>query len=393
MSAIQRIADGNVSVFTRPLVKGDVYYARYRITNKRVADGQRYVTESLDTTDEATALRKAEERYREIKYAEKTNTAIKSGSVSAEIDAFIEAYEDGVKKGLRRHSEHMLRGFRKSIVRYFKEYIGRKNIQDVTAQDLEEYEAWRHEYWNAKAVAGIKLHGNAKAKPSQRTIEWEVGAFKQFLRWASDRGRYSGDALRFKYTVDKKQARSGFTDAQLDTLATFMRRKSWLQGAGKHGHDARLTRYREMLRAYVLFMAGTGLRPGEARNLRWRDIEYDQAQDEQEVIHVFVHGTHSKTRETRYAVGVQTAAFAISELQAARRERKDHVAEDDYIWCDTDGAVIKDFREGFNNLIKAAGVETDSMGKKLTIYSLRHYYITSRRDHGVDAYCAAPGYP
>ncbi|MBK9364276.1 MAG: hypothetical protein IPM99_25710 [Rubrivivax sp.] len=258
------------------MVKGDVYYARYRIKNKRAADGQRYVTESLGTTDESIALDRARQRYAEIKAAEQANKAIKSGSVSAEIDAFIETYEDGVKKGLRRHSEHMLRGFRKSIVRYFKEYIGRKNIQDVTAQDLEEYEAWRHGYWAAKAAAGDKVHGNAKERPSQRTIEWEVGAFKQFLRWASERGRYNGNALTFKFTVDKKQARSAFTDEQLDTLANFTRRKSWVQGVGKHGHDARLTRYREMLRAYVFFMAGTGLRPGEARNLRWRDIKYTQ---------------------------------------------------------------------------------------------------------------------
>jgi integrase len=389
LSAIQRIADGSISVYTRRLVKGDVYYARYKITNKRVADGQRYVTESLDTTDEATAIDKARQRYAEICLAERENKSIRSGSVSAEIDAFIDAYEDGVTKGLRRHSAHMLRGFRKSVVRYFKEYVGRKNLQDVTAQDLEDYEAWRHGYWAAKAAAGDKVHGNAKEKPSQRTIEWEVGAFKQFLRWAGERGRYNGDALRFKFTVDKKQARSAFTDEQIDTLAQFMRRKSWTHGVGKHGHDARLTRYREMLRAYVLFMAGTGLRPGEARNLRWRDIKYNQAADEQEVVEVFVHSTHSKVNRTRTAVGVQTAAFAISELQATRRERKDYAADDDYIWCDTDGTVIVDFREGFNNLIKAAGVETDSMGKKLAIYSLRHYYISHRIAHGVDAYLLA----
>jgi hypothetical protein len=73
-------------------------------------------------------------------------------------------------------------------------------------------------------------------------------------------------------------------------------------------------------------------------------------------------------------------------LQAQRRASGDYAGPDDCIWCDTDGSVIKDFREGFNNLINAAGVEIDSMGKKLAIYSLRHYYISSRRDHGVDVY-------
>jgi integrase len=386
MQPIQRIADGMVSVYTRRLLKGDIYYARFKITNRDVADGQRYVTESLDTTDPTIALDRARQRYAEICVHERENKAIKSGTVKAEIDEFMREYEEGVNTGLRRHSQHMLVGFRKSIVRYFVEFIGDKPIHDVSAKDMQGYEAWRFKYWTAKAAAGVTLHGNAKAKPSQRTIEWEVGAFKQFLRWANDRGRYNGDALKFRYVVDKKQSRPAFTENQFETLASYMSRKTWLLGAGKHGHDSRLSRYRAMLRTYVLFMAGTGLRPGEARNLRWRDISYDQAADEQEIIEVYVHATHSKVKKTRTTMGQDLAAVAISQLHADRTVNDDFAGPDDYIWCDTDGRVIKDFREGFNNLIKAAGVETDSMGKKLAIYSLRHYYITSRRDNTVDAY-------
>lgn len=228
---------------------------------------------------------------------------------------------------------------------------------------------------------------NCKNGPdAQRTIEWEIGAFKQFLGWASKRGRYNGNALTFKYAVEKKQARSAFTHQQLDKLLHFVRRKSWLTAVGKHGHDARLTRYREMLRAYVFFMAGTGPRPGEARSLRWRDITYTRRSDEQEALHVAVEATHSKVKRKRVAVGLDVAAMAISGLQERRRQRQDYAGDDDYIWCDTDGKVIKDFREGFNTLIKAAGVETDSMGKKLAIYSLRHYYITHRIQNNVDVY-------
>lgn len=375
-----------ISVFTRPLLKGDVYYARFKITNKDVANGQRYVTYSLDTTDEATALDLARQRYALITLHERENRAIKSGTVKAEVTEFMKEYEAGVEMGLRRHSVHMLKGFRKSIVRYFVEYVGAKQIQDVTAEDLRRYEVWRHTYWKAKADAGVKVHGNAKEKPSARTLEWEVNAFKQFLRWAKAQGKYNGDALNFQFVVEKKARRSEFTQKQIDALVAFMRRKTWSEGVGKHGHDARLSRYREMLQAYVLFMAGTGLRPGEARNLRWRDIEYDDAGDEQEIVHVHVHGAHSKTKDTRNVVGFELAAMAISRLQANRRTAKDHCGDDDYIWCDTDGSVIQDFREGFNNLIEAAGVKTDAMGNKLAIYSLRHYYITSRRDHGVDVY-------
>jgi hypothetical protein len=298
MTAIQRIADDKISVYTRRLLKGDIYYARYKITNKKVADGQRYVTESLKTMDEAVALDRARQRYAEICLLERENKAIKSGTVKTEIDAFIEQYEGGLGLGLRGYSKHMLIGFRKSIVRYFVEYVGGKSIQDVSADDLRRYEPWRYSYWTDKAEAGARVHGNAKAKPAIRTLEWEINAFKQFLRWANEQGKYDGDALNFKFVVDKKQTRSAFTEEQVDKLAKFMSRETWLNGAGKHGHDARLSRYRKMLRAYVLFMAGTGLRPGEARNLRWRDIAYTAAADDQEIVEVYVHATHSVSNQS-----------------------------------------------------------------------------------------------
>ncbi len=386
MTAIMRIADSKVSVYTRPLLAGDIYYARYKITNKSVAHGQRYVTESLKTTDEAVALDRARQRYAEICFLEASNKAIKSGTVKAEIDAFIEQYEDGASKGLRGYSKHMLVGFRKSIVRYFVEYLGKRPIQDISAADLKGYESWRHDYWSRQIAAGAVVHGNVKARPSQRTVEWEVNAFKQFLRWATAQGTYSGNAVNFRYTVDKKQSRSAFTHAQLTKLVTFMRRKTWLNGVGKHGHDVRLTRYREMLRAYVVFVAGTGLRPGEARHLKWRDITHVQRSDGQDAVEVFVHATHSKVNQTRIAMGLDVAGMAIMHLHGLRKASDDFAGPDDYLWCDTDGSLIKDFREGFNTLIKAAGVETDSMGKKLAVYSLRHYYITSRIRNGVDKY-------
>lgn len=386
MTAIQRIADDMISVYTRRLLKGDVYYARYKITNKKVAGDQRYVTESLKTTDESVALDRARQRYAEIRLLERENKAIKSGTVKSEIEGFIAEYADGVSKGLRGYSNEMLVNFRKSIVRYFVEYIGTMAIQDVSADDLRGYESWRFEYWPKRRAAGEKVHGSVKDRPSPRTIEWEVNAFKQFLRWSIGKGTYNGNALTYGYAVGKKEARSPFTSEQWTKLTNFMRRKTWLEEPGKHGHDARLTRHREMLRAYVLFMCNTGLRPGEARNLKWRDITYKKNSDGDETVDVFVHASYSKVDKTRIAVGRETGAIAIQRLHESRKTNNDHAGPDDHVWCDPDGKVIKEFREGFNALIKAAGVDTDSMGKKLSIYSLRHSYITFRINHGVDPY-------
>ena len=60
----------------------------------------------------------------------------------------------------------------------------------------------------------------------------------------------------------------------------------------------------------------------------------------------------------------------------------EHTSDDSYIFCDEKGNAIKDFREGFNSVIREAGVETDRDGNKYTIYSLRHFYITMRLRFG-----------
>ena len=57
-------------------------------------------------------------------------------------------------------------------------------------------------------------------------------------------------------------------------------------------------------------------------------------------------------------------------------------SEASYIFCDPTGNVVKDFREGFNAVIREAGIEFDDKGNKYTIYSLRHTYITFRLQFG-----------
>ena len=44
---------------------------------------------------------------------------------------------------------------------------------------------------------------------------------------------------------------------------------------------------------------------------------------------------------------------------------------------------IKDFKRSFRNLLKATNLEYDADGRRRTIYSLRHFYITFLIENGV----------
>lgn len=386
MPEIHRLADDCISVYLRTLRNGSCYYARFKIKNRRVANGQRYVTESMRTMDLAIAEDRARQRYVEIEQFEQQGRALRSGTVAEEIDAFCDDYSANLKQGISGYSPHMYRGFRRTIVRYFREYLGAKALQDVDQQDLQEYEVWRQSYWERKVKKGVRLHGNAKHRASSRTLEWEVNAFKQFLRWASARGRYSGNATEFKFRVPTKERRAAFTNVQWTRLTGYMRRAKWL-AAGKHSHDRRMRRYRLMLQAYVLFMGNTGLRVGEARNLKWKDCVLVNAKDDLDrKVRIAVASAHSKVKKRRTVIGTPGAYSALKRLLDDRAKTQDNVRKDDYIWCDADGTPIGDFREGFNSLLRHADVEHDGDGRKHVIYSLRHTYITFRLKKNVDIY-------
>jgi integrase len=388
-----------VSVFRR----GTTFYARFRLQNKTIAGGKLYITETLKTSSEQEANQKAYERLLEIRLAEKSGSSLNKDTVAEAIDAFIAEYEDRLQKGLSGYSAHMLRSYRKTICRYWKDYVGKKSLGEVLLSDMEAYEHWRASYWQnwideqkkkKRGSTPIRLHSdgsvrlpyNARLQASNRTVGWEINAFKSFLVWAKRKGLYVGDADLFVFKNGRSSRRSAFTQQEYNRITSVMRRKSWLSEVGKHKNDPRLSRYRKMLRAYVLFLANTGLRVGESRNLRWQDITFTKNAHGEEICKVWVTQSHSKVKKRREVSGMAKAAEVIRELAADRKSKNDFCQPHDFVWCDETGRVIGDFREGFNSLMKTANAELDSDRKKHTVYCLRHFYITEKLRDGIPIY-------
>lgn len=404
MTKIHRLGVGTdgkqkISVFLRKHKNTSCYYARYKITNKKSANGQRYVTESLQTQVLDIAIEKARTRYAEISVLEMQDKVIKSDTVSLEIERFMKEYENGVDEKISTYSVNMLRLYRRGLQKYWKEYIGQIELNKVTYEHLIKYETWRQSYLQRKIANNLVVHSNTKEHVSARSIELEINQFKSFLRWATIAGKYSGNGAEYKFKKPHEDnKRSAFTTRQWTKLTGYMRRKEWME-VGRRGNDSRLQRYRRMLKCYVLFMKNTGLRVGEARNLKWKDIEFVNASDPSECrVRVHVHPAYSKVKKRSVVIGNEGAYNAILDFYEFRKKNKlkkdgqfinDYSELDDPIWCDVDGRVLNEFRQGFNDLIEAAGVEQDSAGGKLTIYSLRHTYITEQLRNNVAVYSIA----
>jgi hypothetical protein len=53
----------NITIFPRPLQSGNVWYARFRINKPQLAEGKKFITETLKTLDKQEAIERAQRRY------------------------------------------------------------------------------------------------------------------------------------------------------------------------------------------------------------------------------------------------------------------------------------------------------------------------------------------
>ena len=372
------------SIVERQMHSGKtVYYGRFKVQKAHLANNQKYIVRSLKTDDLDAARTKAHEHFALLKVRSDNEVHLKSLTVNTCIDRFLRNYESGLDNGVSGYTQNMFRGFKKSVDIHWRDYLGERQLNSISATDLEGYELWRRDF--AKSSSKRKKQDKRyKTDLAPRTIHWEVNAFKQVLRWGAGKGIYNGRAYEWKFRSEKNR-RSAFTLEQYRTLHRYMRTNTFLY-RGKHRTDQRIIRHRTLLRAYILFMANTGLRIGEARHLRWSDISERTNKLGSRVLVVRVSEDKSKVRKSNSTygnvIGRFTALRALERWKAYLVESGEGWAKDSYIFCNPAGKPIDSFRVGFNSVTQEAGVECDEDGNRHTIYTLRHTYITFRLQYG-----------
>lgn len=133
---------------------------------------------------------------------------------------------------------------------------------------------------------------------------------------------------------------------------------------------------RELIRAYILFMGTSGLRPNEARQLRWKDLE--DYIDPDGVEHLVLHISPTTKTGQRECVPLRSAVRYLKRI----KEQSPHTEPDDLIFCDRDGNGIDNFGKTFKKVLTDIDLLEDRFGRTRTIYSLRHTYATFRLLYG-----------
>jgi integrase len=150
----------------------------------------------------------------------------------------------------------------------------------------------------------------------------------------------------------------------------------------------------EQVHDFVLFMANTGLRPDEAKNLQHRDVTVvkDEATDER-ILEIVVRGKR----------GVGFCKSMPGAVQPYQRLLKRAKADSD-VWLKdvpdrarkaptypepTDPLFPSNHIKLFNGVLRRSKLKLDREGNKRTAYSLRHTYICMRLIEGADIYALA----
>jgi len=143
---------------------------------------------------------------------------------------------------------------------------------------------------------------------------------------------------------------------------------------------------------FVMFMLHSGLRVGEARQMKWSDVKLDEeVEGEDERIAEVRVSKATKKGQARF---VQTQPGANIALKAWH-ERTPNAARSDWVWFgqkrgeDGKAQQISDLNKTFQQYLRAIefddrheGLLYDRDGDRRSLYSLRHTYATLRLEKG-----------
>lgn len=313
----------------------------------------------------------------------------RAGLLTSEI-----AFEKAAAQFLREYSaltegqrnERWSEGFEIRLRLHLLPFFGQLGVSQVTPGKVQEYRVHR---------ATTIRNGRP---PARSTLHHEMVTIRQVLKTAIRHGwlDHLPDLTPPYKTQGKIVHRPWFSPAEYKQL---------YQATREYAHKPKLGHYKwnaEQVHDFVLFMANTGLRPDEAKNLQHRDVEIVQDESTAErILEIEVRGK----RGIGYCKSMPGAVIPYQRLLArpkpglpqgkrARQRRGENPKEPPIQTLPkypqpTDPVFPGNHIKLFNGLLKRVNLKENRDGNKRTAYSLRHTYICMRLMEGADIYQVA----
>jgi integrase len=242
----------------------------------------------------------------------------------------------------RSRTPSTVRDYRNTVARHLVPRLGEMPLEQITVGDLDA------------------LRSDLLGKLSLRTTQKVMVLLHGIFHRAERRGWVSTNPVADveRISVKRRPEFAVLTPIEVQALAR----------ATTTDQDA----------ALILTAAFTGLRLGELRGLRWRDVDFTNALVHVRRSHYGAAATTEgppKSGQSRSVTLIDLAARALDDL--SRRDR--FTAPDDRVFCASTGETLDDgrIRRAFYTALDAAGIDRDrGTGKALVWHDLRHTFGT-----------------
>ena len=296
-------------------------------------------------------------------------------------------YVHNNKANQQQTSDYMLRQIRR-VSKFWHEYCGKKPVDKIDNALLRDYVDWRRDYYHR--MPAEQRPKNHSLNPADKTLEWETTFALTVLKFAQERG-YRGNkpVPTFRHKAQRTKTRPAFTLREYSVLYKDIRR--WMY---EEKDNPKWLYTRELLRDYVLVLANSGMRVGEANNLRVGDLERFTDERGRENYAFNVRGKTGK----RYIILRANAAryvertlersarwqeeWARTAAVGAKQHSRKTAQHDDWLFRMPDGNKIITLIDQFNEVLKRENITHNADGEKYTLYSLRHFYAVQMLRHG-----------
>jgi integrase len=361
-------------------------------------NGKRHRTTTKEL-DLPQANQFAEDWYLGLRGKAKAGLLTNEKSFAQAADQFFKEYEV-ITAGQR--SRKWVEGHGIRLRLHLLPFFGPLGLSEITPGKVQEYRVHRMTtpvvrkppVEKAAGIKAAKLAEDQKPPhkpPARSTLHDEIVTLRLVLKtairhqWLSHLHDFSPPYR----TQGKIVHRPWFSPEEYKALYTASRQHAQEMKGERHQWNA------EQVHDYILFMANTGLRPDEARNLQHRDVAIakDDATGER-ILEIEVRGK----RGVGYCKSMPSAVRPYERLLNRAKPVSQGRHGKSRSWISpmgppapeypepTDLVFPGDHKKLFNGILKRAKLKVTRDGQNRVAYSLRHTYISMRLMEGADIY-------